>query len=175
MADEERSPTDQLMDLLFYAPLGLAMTVRESWPALVDKGRERFTTQATMARMIGEFGVKQAGKEARKRLDDVTELLSELGVFPGARNAPTGPAPSAPAEPSANGRAAAPEEPKAPPAPRPDGSALAIPGYDTLSASHVVQRLAGLSAGELEAVRAYEEATRGRRTILSKIAQLQSS
>jgi hypothetical protein len=50
---------------------------------------------------------------------------------------------------------------------------LAIPGYDALSASQVVQRLDGLAAGELEAVREYETATRGRRTILSKIAQLQ--
>jgi hypothetical protein len=51
---------------------------------------------------------------------------------------------------------------------------LAIPGYDTLSASQVVQRLAGLSTPELEAVRRYESATRGRRTILSKVSQLQS-
>jgi hypothetical protein len=56
----------------------------------------------------------------------------------------------------------------------PPGQDLAIPGYDALSASQVVQRLDGLSAGELEEVRAYELATRGRRTILNKIAQLQS-
>jgi hypothetical protein len=52
---------------------------------------------------------------------------------------------------------------------------LAIPEYDTLSASQVVQRLAGLAVEELEAVRDYEAGTRGRRTILSKIAQLQQS
>jgi hypothetical protein len=51
---------------------------------------------------------------------------------------------------------------------------LAIPGYDTLSASQVVQRLGGLSAPELEAVHRYENAMRGRRTILSKVAQLQA-
>jgi hypothetical protein len=37
-----------------------------------------------------------------------------------------------------------------------------------------VQRLAGLSPEELEAVRVYETATRGRRTILARIAQLQA-
>lgn len=52
---------------------------------------------------------------------------------------------------------------------------LAIPDYDGLSASHVVNRLAGLSASELEAVRRYEAANRGRKTILSKVAQLQAS
>jgi hypothetical protein len=35
-----------------------------------------------------------------------------------------------------------------------------------------VQRLAGLSADELEAVRAYEAAGRGRKTILNKVEQL---
>jgi hypothetical protein len=54
-------------------------------------------------------------------------------------------------------------------------ASLAIPDYDGLSASHVVNRLAGLSPAELEAVRSYEAANRGRKTILSKVAQLQSS
>jgi hypothetical protein len=52
---------------------------------------------------------------------------------------------------------------------------LAIPDYDNLSASQVVPRLAGLSTEELEAVRRYESARRGRKTILNKIAQLQSA
>jgi len=54
----------------------------------------------------------------------------------------------------------------------PDVDELAIPDYDELSASQVVERLEGLDAGELEAVRRYEAAHRGRNTILGKIAQL---
>ncbi len=50
--------------------------------------------------------------------------------------------------------------------------ALAIPGYDSLSASQVVQRLEGLSAAELEDVRAHEAAHRQRRTILHRVEQL---
>ncbi|MGH9187116.1 MAG: hypothetical protein ACRD0U_15060, partial [Acidimicrobiales bacterium] len=61
------------------------------------------------------------------------------------------------------------------PATGPDVDSLAIPDYDSLSASQVVPRLAGLSEGELEAVRAYEMSHRGRKTILSKVAQLQGS
>jgi hypothetical protein len=49
---------------------------------------------------------------------------------------------------------------------------LAIPGYDALSASQVVERLAGLSGEELAAVRHYETGHRRRRTILGKIEQL---
>jgi hypothetical protein len=51
-------------------------------------------------------------------------------------------------------------------------STLAIPGFDTLSASQVVQRLDGLTRAELVSVRAYEASTRGRRTILSRVDQL---
>jgi len=54
----------------------------------------------------------------------------------------------------------------------PDVASLAIPGFDTLSASQVVQRLDGLSRSELVAVRAYEASSRGRRTILSRVDQL---
>ncbi|MGH9018968.1 MAG: hypothetical protein ACRDY1_14550, partial [Acidimicrobiales bacterium] len=49
---------------------------------------------------------------------------------------------------------------------------LAIPGYDSLSASQVVQRLAGLSPSELADVQAHEQAHRHRRTILNRVAQL---
>ncbi|HEU5082703.1 MAG TPA: hypothetical protein VFU14_05130 [Acidimicrobiales bacterium] len=52
---------------------------------------------------------------------------------------------------------------------------LAIPDYDSLSASQVVTRLRGLSDAELEAVRAYEAATRGRKTILNKVQQLRKA
>ena len=55
---------------------------------------------------------------------------------------------------------------------RRDPSALSIPGYDELSASQVVERLAGLATTELDAIRDYETAGRGRKTILARIDQL---
>ena len=61
----------------------------------------------------------------------------------------------------------------APTSAAPDAAVLAIPDYDSLSASQVVSRLQGLSAAELEAVRSYEAATRGRKTILNRVQQLQ--
>ncbi len=50
---------------------------------------------------------------------------------------------------------------------------LAIPCYDSLSASQVVQRLAGLLPDELDAVARYEAGHRGRRTVLARVMQLQ--
>ena len=57
----------------------------------------------------------------------------------------------------------------------PDVTSLAIPGFDTLSASQVVQRLDGLTRGELVSVRAYETSGRGRRTILSRVTSCSTS
>jgi hypothetical protein len=57
----------------------------------------------------------------------------------------------------------------------PSSDDLPIPGYDSLSASQVVQRLPGLSPEELEAVRTYEEAGRARKTVLLRVAQLRAT
>jgi hypothetical protein len=77
------------------------------------------------------------------------------------QNAPPAPEPAA-ASP-------APQEPATPVRPGPN---LAIPDYDELSASQVVDRLDGLAPDALEAIKAYETAHRGRATILGKIEQL---
>lgn len=191
MPDAGKNPLDQLVDLVVYAPVGLALTAQESLPELVAKGRDRVTAQVTLARMIGQFAVREGEREARRRFGGIGETLSGLGLLP-----PQGPPPApAPARSSTTAprpvqaqRSGAPA-PESRPGAAPSGSngrsraadaegrpkaELAIPGYDTLSASQVVQRLAGLSADELDAVRSYEASTRGRRTILSKIAQLQA-
>jgi hypothetical protein len=52
--------------------------------------------------------------------------------------------------------------------------ALAIPDYDELAASQVIPRLDSLSPEELESIRLHEASHRSRRTILSRVAQLQA-
>ncbi|HET9442840.1 MAG TPA: hypothetical protein VFO65_05915 [Acidimicrobiales bacterium] len=188
---EERSPLDQVVEMLVYAPVGLAVTATQSIPELVAKGRERLSGQVALARFIGQFAVTKGERHARRRLNDLARSLESLlptsappAPPPASRPAPPAPVAAVAATPapalSPNGPVpASVTEPAAPAATGDDGgeratAALAIPAYDTLSASQVVQRLAGLSGEELEAVRHYEAGTRGRRTILSKIAQLQS-
>jgi hypothetical protein len=172
---EPKSPLEQALDLVFYAPLGLAVTAREELPRLIEKGRQRVTSQVTMARMIGQFVVTQGQHEVGKVAKQANDTLVGLGILPTPvpppQPAPT-PRPTPPTAGASNGKAAAPADRAFEPAPSSDG--LAIPGYDSLSASHVVQRLAGLAPGELEAVRDYEAITRGRRTILNRISQLQT-
>ena len=195
--DPQKTPLDTLLELGLYAPLGLALAARDSLPDLIARGRQQVTSQVALAKMMGQYAVKEGEKDMRKRAEDVSQTLSALGILPEPNPRP-GPTPATPgpgtvptpppettgvaadgsassngAAPSPNGKAAAPSAEPEPPAVR-SRADLAIPGYDTLSASQVVQRLAGLAADELEAVRDYESGTRGRRTILSKIGQLQT-
>lgn len=204
MTDTDKSPLDQALDLLVFAPMGLALTVKDELPQLVDKGRQRVGNQLMLAKMIGQFAVAQGQKEAGKLVEQAGTVASRLGGFPGMPGPVTGvatptggaagaTASAAAATPSATPSATSSATPARPSAAATNGTAargpasngshpgrtgasaegLAIPGYDSLSASQVVQRLGGLSPAELEAVRVYEQANRSRRTILSKISQLE--
>lgn len=187
MSDDQKSPVDQALDLFVFAPIGLLSMAREQLPSLVERGRQRIENQMVVARMMGEYAVKQGREDAEKAVRDVVDRVSPPPPAPVVRSDPApAPEPAPAAAPAASTDAPAaspapatngssPASSEAPTAPRPDAGHLAIPGYDTLSASQVVPRLAGLAPAELEDVRAYEASTRGRRTILNKVAQLQAA
>jgi hypothetical protein len=178
----------QAADLFVYAPIGLFFEAPSLLPKLAEQGR----VHARNARMFGEFAVRHGEAELRRRVGDVeqqaTDLLRMFGLVgdsqppaPSSDGSSTDRAPtSAPRSgravsgngdtPAGTAAAAATADAVAS-APAVDD--LAIPGYDSLSASQVVTRLDGLTPAELEAVRAYENAHRGRKTILNKVAQLQ--
>src|SRR6185437_7365434 len=65
---DQRSALDNALDLLLYAPVGLALTAAEELPKLAAKGRTQVQGQLTMARMVGQFAVTQGRKEIEKRL-----------------------------------------------------------------------------------------------------------
>jgi hypothetical protein len=178
---DSKSPLDHAVDLLFYAPVGLAATARDLVPSLVKRGRQEVDPQVGVARMVGQLAVAQGRSQAEKVLDrtfaQAQATLRHLGLL--SDDVPTGASTAAePAEaPSAPTRDERGPLRPTPPAPAgagdtPAAVTLAIPDYESLSASQVVPRLSSLSAEELEAVRAYEGAHRGRKTILNKVAQL---
>lgn len=185
-ADEPtKSPLEQAVehavDVFVYAPIGLLFEGASVLPQLVEKGK----SQVTMAKMVGQFAVTQGRGEGEKLAANVAGgvlgLLARFGQSPSPHppavpEAPTPPAPRVDLPISANGEDTQPSPPSSDRAVGAgiDPDALAIPDYDGLSASHVVNRLAGLAAAELELVRLYELANRGRKTILSKVAQLQA-
>lgn len=173
--DDDKTPLDQVVDqvadLFVYAPIGLFFEGPSLLPKLAEQGR----VHARNARLFGQFAVRHGEAELKRRLsgleDQAGGLLRMLGLVAEPEAEPAAPEPESEqpsvvtaTEPvSGNGRAPA----------TPGVDELAITDYDSLSASQVVTRLEGLTVDELEAVRAYEAAHRGRKTILNKVAQLQ--
>lgn len=182
----EKTPVEQAVEhaveLFVYAPIGLLFEGSTLLPQLVEKGR----TQVTMARMIGKFAVDQGRTEATKAAGKLQDQAAGVLDFLGDSLAGAPPSPPRPAPAPVQEEPAAPARPSARPSARTAArgvakgasrvvaaASLAIPDYDGLSASQVVNRLAGLTAPELRSVQLYEAAHRGRKTILSKVAQLQ--
>jgi hypothetical protein len=180
---------ERILDLALYAPLGLVMSALEAMPDLVRKGRERLGPQVGMARTIGQFAVQQGYRQ-------VAGFARSRGPFPFRPGQPAAQSyavystePPGSDDTDGDGDAdgdgegtnqtlSAPALPASMDPPlgeaTPDVSAeqLAIPSYDSLSATQVVQRLTGLSRDEIAAVAAYEAATRQRTAILAQAEQL---
>ena len=200
----DNGKTDRALDLLVYAPVGVALYLRDTVPTFVNlfvsrgraelgQRRQQAQDQVAQARAMGEFAVNFGGPKVREHVEKGIALArkSAESVLGGAGDEDRGPdgadddASPAPApqpdRAAANSRAASRPARESTntstattAAPAPAATTLVIPDYDELSASQVVERLDGLPASDLDAVRAYEEAHRARRTILYKIEQLTS-
>lgn len=185
---------DAVLDVFVFAPIGFLFDAREVVPRLAERGRN----QVTLARLFGRFAIQRGQFEAerilagsRARSERSGSAGEEVQPPPPTGVPPTSGAPTGPSKPAGT-TTAAPAAPAAEPTarsePRPRTRAkrtapvrsaeptpdLAITNYDSLSASQVVPRLDALRPEELEAIRVHEAAHRGRRTILNRIAQLQS-
>ncbi|MGH9079598.1 MAG: hypothetical protein ACRDYE_05895 [Acidimicrobiales bacterium] len=169
-APEGRPLNGRAWDLLIFIPAGLAVSAMEELPRLAAKGREHLGVRVSSARAVGLYAVKTGRRELRRRSG---------GLLGGSPASPAGSGRDGMSGPPGAGAPDGVRPELRPPVAVSEGnghvppvSALAIPGFDTLSASQVVQRLDGLNRAELVSVRAYEASTRGRRTILSRVDQL---
>ncbi len=153
-----RALVDEALDLFVYAPVGLlSRSLEDLRPdtiaELAERGRGRLGRLLANARVVGRFTIATGRRVVEGEL-----LRQRPAQTP---REPTQVSPPPPAE----------DEAARPWRPPPE---LAIPDYETLSASQVVRRLEGLGPDELDAVYRYEAATRHRGTILHRIQQLQS-
>ncbi len=178
--DHEETPlSEHLWDLLVYVPAGIVVSAVEELPKLAARGREELGMRVHSARAVGRFAVHAGRREVSKRSGGLLggPPARTRGPFATTRTASPSTAAGGAVRDDGTGVASAASTPQ----PRvrsvanghiPKVSTLSIPGFDTLSASQVVQRLDGLNREELVSVRAYETSTRGRRTILNRIDQL---
>lgn len=178
----------RISDLL-YAPIGLIAGASQVIPELAEQGR----IQVNNARIMGQMATRMGSAKIADQLSDVADLanglLARAGLVPPPvaetltlrRTPPESTPESTPVDaPASSGTGGTPAAGRAPASAEPDASeapsaaSLAIVDYDSLAASQVVSRLVALDPDELEAVRRYELANRGRKTILGRIAQLQN-
>jgi hypothetical protein len=146
MSDDEHL-ANQVMDLLVYAPIGLALEARQLLPKLAERGRG----QIALTRLAGKIATDRGQGEARKLVDQVIAVAGTVLAGDG------GDPPVADDETVLTG----------------DDSALPIVGYDGLSAPQLLPFLPPLSADELHAILRYEQAHRSRTTVINRIRQLQ--
>ena len=151
MGRDDKNPVARALDVFVYGPLGLALYARDTVPRFFDVFVARGRTE--VRRRVPSGGTRPAppSRPAARSVENGTEVNGQEGTEPSLV------------------RQVAPEMVEAL---APDAVELAIPDYDELSASQVVARLDGLGDDELAALRAYEDAHRGRRTILYKIDHL---
>lgn len=158
---------EQALDLFVYAPVGLIMTSLEELRAdrreeLVLQGRDRLSRLMSNAKVVGQLTMTMSRRAVE----------AELHRWRPPINPPTD-AHEPPDVGVASSEDIQIDEMTIPT--RRNGDVvpeLAIPGYEALSASQVVKRLDRLGPAELEAIYAYELATRRRRTILHRTQQL---
>jgi phage I-like protein len=162
-AQSERPPLERLLDLALYAPIGMYTALKEELPAFTKQGRQVVENRVMLARFIGQMAVQQGRREVDKRLAARRPPASSAVVDTVAHEAT-----SAPTDVAATVASVAADE-------VPSADSLAISGYESLPAVNVVQRLATLTADEIEQIRRFEIANRGRRTILAKIDVLQGA
>jgi hypothetical protein len=199
---DDKPASEKAKELLIYGPVGLAMYVRDTAPSFLklfvargkaelgDKARS-VNDQLDQAKAVGEFASSYGPAQAktfladgfakvRARAEETLEALSALVPEPtgqgdtadaGASAAPTAGS-MVDATTEVPSQAAVPDEVVRTREHVDADHALAIPDYDELSASQVIDRLEGLGQSELEAIRAYELEHRSRKTVLGKIYQL---
>jgi hypothetical protein len=183
-----KDPVERAVEVLVFAPLGAGLFVRDMAPSMlatfvargraeIDRRREDLDRRVTTVRSTGQVAVAFGVPMLRRRVEEMLGRAAAPETAPAPAPSPEpepGPTPAVAATAAASAASAMVSRVDGPASrvPAPPSDALPIPGYDALSASQVVERLAGLAPAELDAVQAYETAHRGRRTILGKIEQL---
>lgn len=157
-SDSAVDPVEQLLDMFLYAPIGFLSKSAESVPDLAKRGR----TQAANARVIGQFALGTTNTKARKAFAEAEQHVhSFLRIIAESAKPSRSQAPDAASQSGSDGVD--------------DALALRNPmeNYDALTAVQIIPLLATATPAELQQISDYEQSHRARKTILTRIRQLQ--
>ena len=152
---DDENLSEQLLDLLLYAPIGLLLEAKDLIPKLADRGRGQVALTQLAGKVVTNRGRHETGPLFRQILEaagaafgsmttDEHELSDDLELtdYSGDRVEPG------------------------------DDALLAISDYNTFSTPQLLPELEALSREQLNEVLAYEQAHRNRTTVTNRIKQL---
>lgn len=154
---DDSNPTDQLVDLFVYAPVGIALEAVDSLPKFIERGRSQVTLGRFVARAAAKKGsstIESIGERVVHEAGQVIVDLFGIDLTPEDTD----------------------DDVVVPPRPEPIlDESLPIANYDSQAAAQIVKLLAQLTPEERDLIAQHEEAGRGRVTILRKIEQLRAN
>ncbi len=156
--DDAQNPADQILELLVYAPVGLALEAVDNFPKFVERGRSQVTIGRFLARTAAKRGGATVEAAAERVVNDAAQVVVDLF---GIDLRPDGAAPAEAAVTQDDVDEAMAEHDELP-----------IDEYDSQAAAQIIKLLPQLDDEELQVIADHESANRGRVTILRKIDQL---
>jgi len=139
---------DRLLDLMVFAPIGLALEAKELLPKMADRGRG----QVALARLAGRVATQQAPTGVSQLVGGLRDAVrSTLGLD----------------EQSVQTIESEPDPPG-------DDVDLPIVGYHAMAATELLELLEPLSDDDLAELLAFEQDHRARATVINRIRQLRA-
>jgi len=155
-ASKNPNPGDNLVDLLVYAPVGLALEAVDNLPKFIERGRSQVTLGRFVAKTAAKKGTSSLESLGERLLNDAGQVVVDLfGID---------------LSPDADDAVVEDVEPVAP-----NDADLPIAEYDSQAAAQIVKLLPQLTPEEREQIAAYEAEGRNRVTILRKVEQLREA
>lgn len=198
MAEPEKDPIEQAVELLLYAPVGLIYEYQNVIPQLVKRGK----SQVQLARVIGKMAVDRQNigidasieKAVEGLLGTAAQVLTDIGESIGlapptssgseTSGSSNGSGDGAPADTSSadasgseslgSGSLSKAVDSKSSASVKTQPKRLPIARYDELKAKEIIPLLDDLKPAQRSRVGEYERSNRARKTILAKIERLES-
>lgn len=158
-----------------FAVVGAVSELQETFPRIVEKGKASLEPKLGVAKFVGQFAVKGAESELRKKSGDLIDQISELvfQLFDSGEevnlSSTTDGEEAIPREAKNGTLRARTSRPKPSKGKSQVVNDLPIAGYTTLSAQQVIARLNSLTSSELVSISIYEASHRNRSSILRAI------
>lgn len=157
-SSKKSNPGDNIVDLLVYAPVGIALEAVDNLPKFIERGRSQVTLGRFVARTAARKGSSTIESIGERLLNDAGQVVVDLfGI-----------------DLTPDRIEDAPVVEDVEPAPANDED-LPIAEYDSQAAAQIVKLLPQLTADERDVIAAYEADGRNRVTILRKIEQLRDA